>query len=90
MSFAVLFSHLDMIRFLIEKGAEVNIRDAEGVSPLDYAAWQGSLDTVAMLLAHGARLNEPATQTGATPINEAAYRGHTGSGSISAPVPSES
>jgi len=77
LSFAVLFNQLDMIRFLIEKGAEVNVRDGEGASPLDYAAWQGSLDVVAMLLAHGARLNESATQTGATPINEAAYRGHT-------------
>lgn len=75
--FAVLFNHLDVIRLLIEKGAEVNVRDREGASPLDYAAWQGSLDVVAMLLAHGARLNESATQTGATPINEAAYRGHT-------------
>jgi len=28
------------------------------------------------LLAHGARLNEPDLQTGATPINEAAYRGN--------------
>ena len=77
LSFAVLFNHLDMIRFLIEKGAEVNARDSEGASPLDYAAWRGSLDAVAILLAHGARLDEPAGQTGATPINEAAYRGHT-------------
>ncbi len=76
LSFAVLSGRLDMIRFLIEKGAEVNTRDAEGASPLDYAAWQGSLDMAAMLVAHGAMLNEPATQTGATPINEAAYRGH--------------
>ena len=77
LSFAVLFSHLDMLRLLIEKGADVNARDAEGASPLDYAAWRGSLDMAAMLLAHGAPLNSPATQTGATPINEAAYRGHT-------------
>ncbi len=77
LSFAVRFSHLDMLRLLIEKGADVNVRDAEGASPLDYAAWHGSLDMVAMLLAHGARLNESATHTGATPINEAAYRGHT-------------
>jgi ankyrin repeat protein len=66
-----------MTRLLIEKGADVNTRDAEGVSPFDYAAWQGSLDMVAVLHAHGALLNKPATQTGATPINEAAYRGNT-------------
>ena len=69
--------HLDMIRLLVEKGADVNARDAEGASPLDDAVWRGSLDTVAILLAHGSHLNEADTQTGATPVNEAAYRGNT-------------
>jgi ankyrin repeat protein/beta-lactamase regulating signal transducer with metallopeptidase domain len=68
--------HLDAIRLLIEKGADVNVRDTEGGSPFDDAVWSGSLDTIALLLAHGAHLNEPDTQTGATPINEAAFRGN--------------
>jgi ankyrin repeat protein len=74
---AVRDSHLDLIRFLIENGAAVNIRDNEGAGPLDYAVWSGSVDSVALLLAHGARLNELESQTGATPINEAAFVGHT-------------
>jgi ankyrin repeat protein len=74
---AVIGDHLDIIRFLIEKGAEVNARDMEGASPRDDAVWRGYLDATAILLAHGARLNEAETQTGATPINEAAYRGNT-------------
>jgi cytohesin len=74
---AVANGHLDMISLLIEKGADLNARDAEGASPLDDAVWRGSLDTIAILLAHGARLNDADTQTGATPINEAAYRGNT-------------
>jgi len=74
---AVRDGHLDFIRFLIETGAAVNIRDKEGASPLDYAVWSGSVDSVALLLAHGARLNELESQTGATPINEAAFVGHT-------------
>jgi ankyrin repeat protein len=69
--------HLDMMRLLIEKGADVNLRDSEGASPLDDAVWNGNLDAAAVLIAHGARLNEPDTQTGATPVNEAAFRGHT-------------
>jgi ankyrin repeat protein len=68
--------HLDTIRLLIEKGADLNARDEEGASPLDNAVWRGALDTIAILLAHGARLNESDTKTGATPINEAAYRGN--------------
>ncbi len=67
--------HLDLLQLLIDKGADVNARDEEGASPLDDAAWFGSLDTVAILLAHGARLNETEPKTGATPINEAAYKG---------------
>jgi cytohesin len=67
---------LDLIQLLIDKGADVNARDVDGVSPLDEAAWYGFLDTVAILLAHGARLNESEPKTGATPINEAAYNGH--------------
>ena len=68
--------HLDAIRLLIEKGADINVRDSEGASLLDDAVWTGSVDTVALLLAHGARLDEPDPETGATPINEAAYRGN--------------
>jgi ankyrin repeat protein len=75
--FAVRGIHLDVIHYFLQKGADLNIRDAEGTSPLDEAVWNGSLDTVAILLAHGARLNEAETKTGATPINEAAYRGNT-------------
>jgi ankyrin repeat protein len=67
--------HLDMMQLLIKKGADVNARDAEGTSPLDDAVWIGFLDGVAILLAHGARLDEADTKTGATPVNEAAYRG---------------
>jgi len=74
---AVQEVHLDAMRFLLERGADVNVRDAEGASPLDDAVWRGSVDTTALLLAHGARLNDANTQTGATPINEAAFRGNT-------------
>jgi cytohesin len=68
---------LDVIQLLIDQGADVNARDQDGASPLDEAVWYGSFDTVALLLAHGARLNESESKTGATPINEAAYKGHT-------------
>lgn len=69
-------NHLEMMQLLIQKGADVNARDAEGASPLDDAAWAGYLDAVAILLAHGARLNDADTTTGATPLNEAAFQGH--------------
>ena len=75
--YEVRHSHLDAIQFLVDRGADVNVRDAGGDSLLDDAVWTGPVDTVALLLAHGSRLNEPQTQTGATPINEAACRGYS-------------
>jgi beta-lactamase regulating signal transducer with metallopeptidase domain/ankyrin repeat protein len=67
---------LDAIRLLIQAHADVNIRDNKGVSPLDYAISSSTEDSIALLLAHGARLNEPNPETGATPISEAAPRGN--------------
>jgi ankyrin len=69
--------HPDMARLLIEKGADVNVRDSEGASPLDESVWRGDLDAAAVVIAHRARLNEPDTRTGATPVNEAAYQGRS-------------
>ncbi len=73
---AAIGNQLDLIRHLMEKGADVNARDNEGTSPLDEAVWRGYLEATAILLARGARLNEPQTRSGATPIHQAADRGH--------------
>lgn len=75
LEYAIQSDHLEMIRFLLEQGADVNARDSEGASPLDDAVWRKSLDAVAILMAHGAKLNDSDPETGATPLNEAAYRG---------------
>ncbi len=69
-------SHLEMMRLLIDHGADVNARDSEGASPLDDAVWRGNLDAAAILTANGAHINDPDAKTGATPINEAAFRGN--------------
>src|ERR1035438_776820 len=74
---AIRHGRMDMIPFLIDHGANVNVLDPEGVSPLADAASRGYLDAVALLLAHGARLDQPNTKSGATALNEGAYYGHT-------------
>ena len=83
--FAVIGTHLDMIGYLLEKGADLSTRDAEGTSPLDDAVWRGEINAAAILLAHGARLNEAEPKTGATPINEAASGATPGSFNICFP-----
>ncbi len=74
---AVEGDHLDVIRYLIDSGADINMRDEEGISPLDDAVWRGSVDATAILIAHGAKIADKEPRTGATPVNEAAYRGNT-------------
>lgn len=44
----------DAMKWLLERGAEVNSRDAEGVTPLIHAVISGSASAVALLLEYGA------------------------------------
>lgn len=47
---AVHTNNLAFVTFLIEKGANVNLKDASGYSPLHWAAHQGSLEILTLLL----------------------------------------
>lgn len=60
-------------RFLIQQGANVNIRDNRGVTPLVLAAQTGFLDGVDTLISAGARVDVP-NATGETPLISAVHR----------------
>ena len=64
---------LTWVRFLLAKGADPNIPDNHGVTPLMLAADLGFDEGVAPLLDHGARLND-ADATGETPLITAVHR----------------
>jgi uncharacterized protein len=51
---AVSSKDLEMVRLLIEHGADVNARQQNGFTPLQGAAGSGSLDIMELLLQHGA------------------------------------
>jgi ankyrin repeat protein len=59
----------------VAEGADVNLRDDEGGSPLHFAAQEGHVDAVQVLVEVGAEL-EAATAKGWTPLHSAADRGH--------------
>jgi ankyrin repeat protein len=56
---------------LIEQGADVNLAQGDGTTPLHWAAYQLDLGVVERLIARGARANT-ANRYGASPLGEAA------------------
>ncbi|MCJ1464534.1 hypothetical protein MMC07_003147 [Pseudocyphellaria aurata] len=68
-------SHDEVVRYLLEQGAEVDVQDEEFGTPLYIAAENGCLPIVRQLLEHRANVN----LTGGLhrrPLNVAAYFGH--------------
>jgi ankyrin repeat protein len=64
-----------MMDLLLKHGANPNVGDAEGKTPLYFASSQGNIPAVKALLSNGADANVK-DSTGDTPLIEAAYRGN--------------
>lgn len=64
---------LTWMQFLVAKGANVNIRDNKGTTPLVLAANLGFVEGVDFLISVGARVDEP-DNTGETPLMGAVHR----------------
>ena len=54
---AAQFNRTDVIRLLLQKGADVNKRDNIGNTPVHWAAWNNSTEAIAVLIEHGASIN---------------------------------
>ena len=72
---AVAEKHPDVVRALIEHGADIQIRTKNGFTPLLFAAQQGDIESARILLEAGANVNE-AMPDGMTPLLVASGRGH--------------
>ncbi len=66
--------HLEVVRFLVEHGADVNAADRSGLTPLHSLASRGHLEAARLLIEKGARV-DAATPGGWTPLHMAANGG---------------
>ncbi|XP_071442937.1 tyrosine-protein kinase Shark isoform X2 [Hetaerina americana] len=67
----------EILKKLIESGANINCRDTAGNTPLHYACQMNLPSTVRTLVQMGgANVQVRNTETGWVPLHEAAYRGH--------------
>lgn len=64
---------LTWMSYLIGKGANVNLRDGHGVTPLQLASNLGFVDGVALLVSARARVDDP-DDSGETPLMSAVHR----------------
>ncbi len=62
---------------LIEKGADISIRDRSGNDALRYAVYRGNIDMIKSLLGMGADINSK-NNSESTPLMLAIYNGNTG------------
>lgn len=65
--FALEYGHMDIIRFLIDKGVDIHFRDKYGKTALHYTAEYGQYDVAKFLIKEGLSINDP-DNLGATPL----------------------
>ena len=67
----------DIVKMLLERGANITQKGKDELTPLDWAAIQGRVEAVVALVGGGADLNNTSGD-GATPLMRAARNGHSG------------
>jgi uncharacterized protein len=72
--YASASGHLELVRWLLDKGVAINERDDDGYSALFLSCWEGQTAVVRLLLQRGADL-AIADEEGFTPLMRAALEG---------------
>ena len=71
------FHQVEIARLLLQKDADLNLANEEGLSPLLSAAHSGNVEMVRLLLNAGANPNTSETRHGFSPLTFAAAKGYT-------------
>jgi len=75
---AIRSQRVEVARYLIEQGAEVNARDRNGASVLNYASWWGPDEIAALLIDRGADVRGDVDLRGRSPLHMAVTREQAG------------
>ena len=73
--FAALIGHVEIVRLLLQNGADVNAKDRWDMTPLQWAASQGHVDILHLLVETGVDL-EVQANNGSRALHFAALHGH--------------
>ncbi len=73
---ALVAGQSEAARFLIDAGADLNWKDAEGIGPLGYAALMGNAAVAGVLIERGAKVDAQDTAVGGTPLHLAVLGGY--------------
>lgn len=66
--------NIDLMRLFISRGADIDLANENGETPIALAAWRGNLAAVKWLIERGARINAPRRQWSA--LHYATFAGH--------------
>jgi ankyrin repeat protein len=73
--YAVRAEHLDVVKVLVERGADINMGDNDELTPLHKSAYRGLTEISEYLISKGANISAE-DRRGVTPLHLAAARGH--------------
>ena len=71
---ATMEGNLELVKYLISEGANIESKDNDNFTPLHFAALEGHLNIVEYLLSEGANIECKTFQNG-TPLHIASYHG---------------
>ena len=63
-----MYGHLEIVKFLLEKGASIDSKNDYGSTPLHLASMKGHLEIVKLLLGEGANIDAK-DENGSTPLH---------------------